>query len=377
MSHEIATTVDGRFAMAYLDGDAAPWHAAETNPSIVPANMPIEVWFQAAGLDYSVAIAPHFRADGSQIENSNYIYRMDTSAILGPYIAGQWKPVQNLAALALAERLAAKHGYKIVTAGALFDGATIWVQMETSLAAELPGEDHIVDRPLFVIRHTGTDANTFGSVKTRVVCNNTLTAALMSSDADMVRHDHRLAFDLDVVEAALVKNEEQFGDFTVLAQQMARTAMTDATALDFFRTVFGGKEKVSANGEVQHSVAVRRAMAFRSGQDFVAIGQKAEAEVIAEVDAAIDRAARAAGHGAVIVPSPVANDVLPVNPGFDMESARGTVWGGFNTVSWLADQRPAKNRGASQAMASHLMGDGTGGRHKARAWNAARELISA
>jgi hypothetical protein len=32
MSHEIMKTEDGTFAMAYREGDALPWHAAETNP---------------------------------------------------------------------------------------------------------------------------------------------------------------------------------------------------------------------------------------------------------------------------------------------------------------------------------------------------------
>jgi hypothetical protein len=65
-----------------------------------------------------------------------------------------------------------------------------------------------------------------------------------------------------------------------------------------------------------------------------------------------------------------------INPGHDMESARGTLWGAFNTVTWAADHAPIKNRGASFNIASNLLGEGTGGKLKARAMRAAVDLLA-
>ena len=80
----------------------------------------------------------------------------------------------------------------------------------------------------------------------------------------------------------------------------------------------------------------------------------------------------------VDLPADVTADPDPaINPGHDMESTRGTLWGAFNTVTWGADHQPIKNRGADFNLASNLLGDGTGGKLKAKAQRAALELLDA
>jgi len=80
----------------------------------------------------------------------------------------------------------------------------------------------------------------------------------------------------------------------------------------------------------------------------------------------------------VTLPSDVTLDSSPlINPGHDMESTRGSLWGAFNTVTWQADHQPLKNRGASFNIASNLLGEGTGGKLKAKAQKLALDLLSA
>jgi phage/plasmid-like protein (TIGR03299 family) len=374
MAHELDFSADGRVAMAYLNGDQPPWHANETRPQVVDPGADIDVWAEAAGLDYQIEVLPNCKADGTAIDDSFHIARTDTGAVVGPYIAGQWRPVQNAEALELADNIRRRHGYEIVTAGALFGGSKIWVQLEADADAVLPGEDRITSRPLFSLSHTGREANLFTAVNTRVVCNNTLTAAL-AEGTDVERHDHRVAFDPDAIETALGLNADKFGVFADIARRMASRAMTDAEALEYFRGVFGGKEKTEESGRVLHSVAVRRAMAFHRGQDFVPVGKDNAADVALYVSDRLEQIARGA---AVDLPADVANaPASGINPGHDMESARGTLWGAFNTVTWLADQRPTKNRGADHGIASNLFGDGTGGKLKSKAHTKALELLAA
>ena len=99
MAHELDFTADGRVAMAYLNGDQPPWHANETRPQIVDPGADIAVWAEAAGLNYQIEVSPNYKADGTAIEDSFHIARTDTGAVVGPYIAGQWRPVQNSEAL--------------------------------------------------------------------------------------------------------------------------------------------------------------------------------------------------------------------------------------------------------------------------------------
>jgi len=376
MSHELAKQADGRIAMAYREGDAAPWHAAETAPQIVPANAPLEIWADAAGLNYDVECRPNHRADGTPIDDSFYIERTDTGHVTGPYIAGQWQPVQNRAILDLADDIRERRGFDIVTAGALFGGASAWVQLEANETREIGDGDAITSRPLFTVRHTGRDANTFASVQTRVVCNNTLTFALAENDADIFRHDHRVPLDRDAVETALGLNRDTFHGFCETARKMAARALTDAEALDYFRAVFPGTDKVEDGGRVRHREGVRKAFAYYRGQDFVPVGRENESDAARIVSEQLDRITRGEAldrldDDVVLPPAP------GINPGHDLTTTRGTLWGALNTVTWLADQRPIKNRGTEHAIASHLFGDGTGGTQKAKAHKLALEMLAA
>jgi hypothetical protein len=115
-------------------------------------------------------------------------------------------------------------------------------------------------------------------------------------------------------------------------------------------------------------------MAAHRGQVFVPVGASDAADVGLYVADRLDQIARGV---ATELPADVTSDPsAAINPGHDMESARATLWGAVNTVTWQADHQPLKNRGASFNIASNLLGEGTGGKLKARAMRAARDLLA-
>jgi len=375
MSHEIMQTEDGTFAMAYREGDALPWHAAETNPqTFAPGATPQEI-ADAARLNYEVELVPNCRPDGSPIADSFHISRVDDpQQVFGRFVAGDWQPVQNAALLDLAAHIESRFGFQVITAGALFGGAKVFVQLETDREFTLPGNDKLVSRLLSTVSHVGLESNKFIGANTRVVCDNTVRAAT-SEGAGIVCHDHRVEFDHDAITAAVGLNAEAFGDFADFAAAAAARALTDAEALAYFKTVYGGREKIEENGRVRHSIGVRKAMAAHKGQVFVPVGKADAADAALYVADRLDQIARGA---AAELPADVTADPDPaINPGHDMESTRGTLWGAFNTVTWSADHQPIKNRGADFNLASNLLGDGTGGKLKAKAQRAALELLAA
>ena len=375
MSHEIMETADGTFAMAYRAGDALPWHAAETNPqTFVPGATPQEI-SDAARLGYEVKLVPNCFPDGSPIPESFHISRVDDpTTVYGRFVAGDWQPVQNSDLLDLAAHIAERHGFEIITAGALHGGAKAFVQLETGQEFSLPGNDKLVSRLLATVSHTGAESNKFVGCNTRVVCDNTIRAAT-GEGAGIVAHDHRVEFDHEVITTAVGLNAEAFGEFAELAQCMAVRALTDAEALDYFRVVLGGREKIEENQRVRYSVAVRKALAAHRGQEFVPVGAADVPDVSLYVADRLDQIARG-----VATPLPADATTTPattINPGHDMESTRGTLWGAFNTVTWLADHQPTKDRGIDFNLASNLLGEGTGGKIKAKAQRAAAELLVA
>ena len=394
MAHELAY-LDGQVCMAYRAGDNAPWHSWETNPQTFDPGAAIDVIKKAAGLDYFVALYPNCRAtrdvfgDACRIPDSHYIAIEDGTPqggdITGPYVVAgdydemtsQYKyytPVQPNQMMELADILQSDHDFEIITAGALFNRAENWVQCLGKDTFTLPGQDTVKSSLMITTSHTGISANKIVGCNTRVVCDNTRQAAI--SEGDIIKHDHKTPFDLEALEAAIGLNRESFGLYADAAAAMAATALTKAGALDFFRLVFGGKERVEDNGRVIQSVAVRRAMAFHTGQEFKALGKDTTpAEVAAAVDSRLAEIARSAASG---LPSDVVTDPDPaINPGHDLESSRGTVWGAYNTVTWLADQNPTKSKGVQHQISSQLMGNGTGGAIKRRAYKAALDLITA
>ena len=375
MTHEIMKTEDGTYAMAYREGDALPWHHAETNPqTFAPTAMPQEI-SDAARLGYDVQLVPNCRPDGSPIADSFHISCVDDPAtVFGRFVAGDWQPVQNSNLLELAAHICERHDFQIITAGALFGGSKVFVQLETGREFSLPGNDKLVSRLLATVSHTGMESNKFTGCNTRVVCDNTVKAAT-GEGAGIVCHDHRVEFDHDAITAAVGLNAESFGEFAEFAAAAATRALTDAEALEYFRLVYGGREKTEDSGKVRHSIGVRKALAAHRGQVFVPVGAADAADAALYVADRLDRIARGV---ATDLPADVTADPsAAINPGHAMESARGTLWGAFNTVTWQADHQPLKNRGASFNIASNLLGEGTGGKLKARAMKAARELLEA
>ena len=375
MSHEIMKTEDGTFAMAYREGDALPWHAAETNPQTFAPNATPQEISESARLGYEVQLVENCRPDGSPIADSFHISRVDDpEQVFGRFVAGDWQPVQNSDLLDLAAHICERHDFEIITAGALFGGAKVFAQMETKNEFRLPGNDKIVSRLLATVSHIGLESNKFIGCNTRVVCENTVKAATGES-AGIVCHDHRVAFDHDAIATAVGLNAESFGEFAEFAAAAAVRALSDAEALEYFKTVYGGREKIEDNGRVRHSIGVRKAMAAHKGQSFVPVGKADVADVGLYVADRLDQIARGV---ATDLPADVttASDSA-INPGHDLESSRGSLWGAFNTVTWQADHQPLKNRGASFNIASNLLGEGTGGKLKAKALRFATALLDA
>jgi len=371
MSHEIMQTENGQFAMAYREGDPVPWHAGETNPqTFVAGASPAEI-MQAARLDYTVGVYANHRPNGQPIPDSFHIaMEGEPFTVLGRYVAGHWKPVQNESLVALGHKIEVEHGFQIATAGALFGGSKIFLLLESpeSMSFMLPGNDRVKNYLLCTVSHLGIEANKFISCDTRVVCENTVQAAL-SEGGGIITHDHRVDFDPEVISTAIGLNAESFGEFADIAQRMAEKALSDVEALEYFRAVLGGKEKELDSGVLLPSVGVRRAVAFHKGKEFVPVG----ASDIGDVESYVADRLQAAALPADVVTAPV----VDINPGHDLPSTRGTLWGAFNTLTWQADHAPTKNRGVDANLASNLLGEGTGGKTKKKALTEAVKILEA
>ena len=396
MSHDLKKieTENGTvYCMAYLESDPPPWHAAQTFPATFPANATALEVMNAANLASRVAVYPNHRAPidgvpGEAIPDSYYIADAEPPhRIHGRFIAGHWTPVQVHSTLDsehngipvldwvdmsqdardsvthkphyglfdLAELIHKRHGFKYSTAGALFGGERVFVQLEAPESFTLPGNDEHKSRLLCSVSHIGAESNKFVATDVRVVCSNTdMLARMDAGERGTLEHDHRAPFDVEIIETAVGLNRQSFEEHRKLLTAMTQRTVPDAEVVAYFRAVLGGKETADKDtGLVIQSQAVRKAQAYYQGREFVALGQKDSADAARIVSEKMDDMERGARN--VELPDDVATaPAESINPGREMTSAMGTLYGLLNTVTWLADHRPNKDRGVDYNLAGNL-----------------------
>ena len=381
MSHEIET-------MAFTG--ATPWHGL--GKSIDFADVGDVQSFQIeAGLDWTVRLDNNHKRDGTPIDDSYYIERVSDGAILGKSVTDRYLPTQNSEMFNFFLPYVDSGKLYLHTAGSLFGGRKVWVMASPMKGFTLDGNDEVVSNAIFTLDHTGLHANTMMLSPVRVVCNNTWTLA-KSIASDEVRHNHKVAFDSEIMDAALNQFNAAFDDFEREAIQMARRVLTGAEELEFFQRVFGGKIK-NKDGKVIQSRAVQKALALSRGKDIPKTVTKSgptKAETKSQLDALTKLMEEAAQSGKVLSADQISaiadtsDDDAVINPGHNLTSARAddgslTVWGAFQTVTNIVDHSPLKTAKTRDHHVERSIYGAPHGQRDAKsiALEAARELVAA
>lgn len=306
MAHEISV-VGGRAEMMYAG--ETPWHRLGTAvPQAVTASEAIE----AAHLGWKVETRP-IRVDGDGIiEGYAATVRTDTNTALG-VVGDKWRPIQNVDAFAFMDGIGGG-ALKYECAGALRGGSRVW------LLAHLPGDvevargDSIMRYLCLANGHDGSLAMRCFLTPVRVVCANTLRAAMDRSDrtrntGDLrdvaergitIRHTAKVESRMREAQRLLRTATEAYAEIAAVYRRLAASRLTDGGAKDYFAAVYPDDAQAESN--------VRR--------------QVVRAH-LAEL-----------WEGAA--------------PG--QEIARGTVWGAYNAVTyWLTHEHTRRGDAAKQA----------------------------
>lgn len=283
MSHEINS-------LAYVG--KKPWHGLG---NLLPTGTSIDVWAQAAGMEWEIRQAPlEFLAGKGPsapyvtYEGSQVLYRSDTLAPLS-IVSNSYHLVQPREVLEFFRGLVETQGYELETAGCLKGGRRFWALARMKEVMELPGNDSVEGYLLLATSCDGTLATSVIPTSIRVVCQNTLHATI----ADIgVRIPHSRAFDADYVKANLSMAQEQWRSYANLMKLAARTKISSAEAVRFFQLALHG----SAD-EPQERMKLKRKKAL----------------------AAVQKLYEGSGKGATL------------------ESSKDTVWGALNAVTQFSD----------------------------------------
>lgn len=329
MAHNLAT-INGQISMAY-QGES-PWHRLGNK---LPQGADVPTAMAAAGLTWTVSTQPVYRQlDGQylQITDRRAIIRED-----GHYLStvGEgYKPIQNSEAFGTLQPACENEGIEIVTAGAIDEGRRVWMLARMPEAIEVRDGDSVNGYFLVTTGHDGMTAHTGRLTPVRVVCQNTLNAAMAADVADLIRIRHSASATDRVKEAqrlvtAMVKSLRATGE---TFRQLAARTMTPKEIAAYIESVI----PADADGPLSDTTKQRR-------RDIGALVW--------------------CGVGAELAGS----------------DANGTTaWGAYNAVTEYFDHvRPAQAKSGKGQMAANVSAIfGANAAAKARAFKVARQLAA-
>lgn len=329
MSHDIDTTT-GRPAIAYV-GDL-PWHGLgnQVNP-----DADVDTWKVQAGLDWHIEKRPLVYGVQTANGRAPQVYpnlfahvRSDTQAPIGTG-SDRFNILQPGDILEFYRDIVRDTEFKIDTAGALKGGARIWALAKWHGDIVLGGNDRLAPYLLLATANDGSMSTVADLTTVRVVCRNTLTAAVGSNgDKAAIRVPHSRKFNADDVRAQLGVADDRFASFARDADALTRDKISDDDAIEFFVNLIAKKDD---DGIVQNERTVKNVtrelmQLYRNG------------------------------------------------PGAQLETARKTYWGAVNAVTHYADHqsraRSNENRFDSASFGAQLL-------TKQLAFNNALERIAA
>lgn len=182
---------------SFFSVNEKPWHGLGQIVSDYPNSREALIH---AGLNYEVVKRKIYTHDGDigqgldflirdiEIPNFQATVRTDTNQVLG-VVGKDYEIVQNIDAFAFFDSIVGGDGIQYETAGALGNGERIFI------TAKLPsyikvGKDDLIDQYLFLTTsHDGYGSITAAFTPIRIVCNNTLNAAMKKhSNSIKIRH---------------------------------------------------------------------------------------------------------------------------------------------------------------------------------------------
>ncbi|MHB1050598.1 MAG: DUF932 domain-containing protein [Bacteroidota bacterium] len=251
MAHNLEQR-DGSASMFYVGTDV-PWHqlGKQLNKPATAAEA-----MEAARLDYSVVKKP-LKAiingrQYSDVPNAFATVRTDTNQVLG-VVGARYEPVQNRDAFnffdPLVEDDAIYH-----TAGVLGRGEKIW------LLAKLP--DYIKVGPKkdpvekFVLLYNSHDGSSHIRVKMtpiRVVCNNTLTAALSGTESEVrIKHTQSAQDKLQEAHQILGLTNQLYAQLDFIFNRMALRKVTSSQLVEYVKTLIPDNPQAENNTRTEN-----------------------------------------------------------------------------------------------------------------------------
>ncbi len=226
-------------SMAYVG--QTPWHGLGHQ---LPAQQPLEVWAQQAGMDWEIRETPVRFITGAagnlgaieSFPDNKVLFRSDTNAPLS-VVSQRYQVVQPREILEFYRDLTEISGFELETAGVLKGGRKFWALARTGQTGTLKGKDVSKGYVLLATACDGTLATTAQFTSIRVVCNNTLAIAL-GNNSGAVKVPHSTRFDAEAVKKQLGISVSGWKTFMDNMKALSERKVKNAEVQRFLLRVF-------------------------------------------------------------------------------------------------------------------------------------------
>lgn len=251
---------------AFVSFAAPAWHGLGT---VLNNALTTKDALEQGGLNYNVVKLPniHMIPNGDDFteiisEDSFFTFRTDVNKILGSRLGKDYTVMQNIEALDVVDEILQKGTATIETAGAIDEGRKVFICLKVNKDIIVGSEDTVKQYVLIATSHDGSLAITAMPTNIRVVCNNTLSAALGQNSKDKIKIRHttnaasRLNEAMKVIKLLsqnTIENEENYNN-------MANTVISKEQMFNYFGNVFCTPQEIK---EIQSGSRAKEVISSR------------------------------------------------------------------------------------------------------------------
>lgn len=251
------------------------------------------------------------------------LVRDSDNKVLGP--AGKaYIPTQNSQAFHFFKKFVEAGHMSMDTAGSLQGGRQVWVLAKINASFELTGGDRVEGFLLLSSPHVWGKSLVIKFVPIRVICGNTFAMAMNTSwKGKAFRMPHIRAFDGEVAVDAAKTLEiavSMFDDFKESATFLSEAKVSSEVYVKYVADLFQPELIVDAYGKDFYKMPA---------------DQQARVLISSEVTMAPNQLNRVAFN---------VHKAILGQPGAELESSRGTLWGAFNAVTYYLDHSFGRDR---------------------------------
>lgn len=216
-----------------------PWHGLGVG---VEGALTASEAIKAAGLDWEVIPSPVYVKHNDKfilVDDKRGMVRSDTEYPLG-IVGNVYHPLQNSEAFKFFDDVVGTGAAKYVTAGSLKHGKKIWILAEVGKEFHVGGNDLVQKYVLLYNSHDGSSMVNIMITPIRVVCWNTLSAALKDNEKKVrLRHTSSIIARAGEVKDLLGIVNNYYDEFEEKAALFSRTPIKNDEELDRYLSLAG------------------------------------------------------------------------------------------------------------------------------------------